>query len=81
MQPDSNDLLAAPASPCINVCVLDATGHCLGCLRSIDEIAGWRSMSAAEQWQVIDRLEARRRGRAGATGTSASPPDGGSNEC
>ncbi len=48
---------AAPTSPCINVCVLDAGRTCSGCGRTLDEIAGWGRMSAAEQWQVIARLE------------------------
>ena len=52
---------AAPASPCINVCVLDADRTCSGCGRSIDEIARWGRMTAAEQWQVVARIaEARR---------------------
>ena len=52
---------AAPASPCINVCVLDADRTCTGCGRSIDEIARWGRMTAAEQWQVVARIaEARR---------------------
>ena len=29
-------------SPCISVCVMDATnGVCIGCLRTLDEIAAW----------------------------------------
>jgi len=48
---------AAPASPCMNVCVLDASRTCIGCLRTLDEIARWGRMSATEQWQVIARLE------------------------
>ena len=48
---------AAPASPCIDVCTLDASRTCVGCRRTLDEIARWGSMSATEQWQVIDRLE------------------------
>lgn len=49
--------LAAPASPCMNVCVLDAERTCTGCRRTLDEIARWGRMSAAEQWQVIARIE------------------------
>lgn len=48
---------AAPASPCMNICVLDASRTCIGCLRTLDEIARWGRMSATEQWQVIARLE------------------------
>jgi uncharacterized protein len=51
---------AGPASPCINVCVLDAGQRCTGCGRTIDEIAGWARMSASERWAVIERLEAAR---------------------
>ena len=49
--------LSGPVSPCINVCVLDGQGVCQGCLRTIDEIAGWGRMTAAEQWGVMARLE------------------------
>jgi predicted Fe-S protein YdhL (DUF1289 family) len=52
----------APASPCVNVCELDTSGTCVGCRRTIDEIARWGRMSAAEQWQVIARLEREPRG-------------------
>jgi uncharacterized protein len=48
---------AAPASPCMNICVLDASRTCIGCLRTLDEIARWGRMSATEQWQVVARLE------------------------
>ncbi len=48
---------AGPASPCMNVCVLDSARVCIGCKRTLDEIARWGRMSAAEQWTVIARLE------------------------
>ena len=48
---------AGPSSPCMNVCVLDAGRVCVGCRRTLDEIAGWGRMSAAEQWAVVARLE------------------------
>ncbi len=51
----------APASPCVNVCVLDASRTCVGCGRTIEEIARWGRMSAAEQWQVVARLGERTR--------------------
>ena len=50
-----------PPSPCIKVCVLDPGNRCTGCLRTIDEIAGWSSMSAEQQWAVIRALEDRRK--------------------
>lgn len=37
-------------SPCQSVCVMQASsGWCEGCLRTLDEIAGWSRMSAAER--------------------------------
>jgi uncharacterized protein len=50
-------LQTAPASPCINICVLDADRRCTGCGRTVDEIARWGRMSASEQWAVIARLD------------------------
>jgi uncharacterized protein len=50
--------------------MLDEAGFCIGCLRTGDEIGRWRDMSASEQWQLIERLEERRRQRA--SGATAS---------
>ena len=50
-----------PQSPCIKVCVLDSTGRCTGCLRTLQEIAGWTSMSAEAQWVLVRALEDRRK--------------------
>jgi predicted Fe-S protein YdhL (DUF1289 family) len=51
---------APPPSPCTKVCTLDAQGFCAGCLRTGAEIGRWMSMSAAQQWQLIEELNARR---------------------
>jgi uncharacterized protein len=54
-------MTAPVASPCVNVCEMDAaTGWCAGCLRSIDEIAGWSRLSEAARLQVCDQLPQRR---------------------
>jgi hypothetical protein len=45
----------------MNVCVLDADRVCVGCRRTLDEIARWGRMSAAEQWAVMARLDQVRR--------------------
>ena len=47
-------------SPCVKICTLDArSGLCLGCGRTIDEIARWTAMSAAERARIIGELPAR----------------------
>lgn len=44
-------------SPCINVCVLHpATGLCLGCARSGDEIADWGAMNDADRAEIMAEL-------------------------
>lgn len=47
-------------TPCVNVCILDPrTGLCLGCGRTVDEIARWTAMNASERAQIIRELPAR----------------------
>jgi predicted Fe-S protein YdhL (DUF1289 family) len=49
-------------SPCIAVCQLDAAGaYCLGCKRTIAEIARWSGMSDAQRREVLARLKATRK--------------------
>jgi hypothetical protein len=48
-------------SPCIDVCKIDReTGWCSGCLRTRDEIKGWRTYSNAERSAILTELAARR---------------------
>jgi uncharacterized protein len=50
-----------PPSPCVGICLVDpATRQCRGCLRTIDEIAGWYEASAAEKRALLAVLETRR---------------------
>lgn len=47
-------------TPCVKTCTMDArTRLCLGCGRTIDEIAAWGTMTAAERRRVMDELPAR----------------------
>lgn len=49
------------ASPCINVCQMDdRSGLCLGCLRTLDEIASWAQASEAEQIAILAAVARRR---------------------
>lgn len=49
------------ASPCINVCRMDAgTGLCLGCFRTIEEIAVWSRTSNDQRLKVLLAVERRR---------------------
>lgn len=54
-------MTAGVASPCVNVCEMDATtGWCRGCARRLDEIAGWGSAPAPAQRHILAQLPPRR---------------------
>jgi len=49
-----------PPSPCINVCRMDPhSGLCLGCQRTLEEIAGWSGFDDAARLAVLDRVAER----------------------
>jgi predicted Fe-S protein YdhL (DUF1289 family) len=49
-------------SPCVKVCVMDPIRKvCLGCCRTLDEIAAWGTMSEADRERVMDSLQERKR--------------------
>jgi predicted Fe-S protein YdhL (DUF1289 family) len=55
----------AIASPCVKICVFDEeAGLCMGCGRTLAEIAGWLRLSDDERRAVMaalpERLAARR---------------------
>ncbi|MCF2904194.1 DUF1289 domain-containing protein [Octadecabacter sp. CECT 8868] len=44
-------------SPCIKICVVEPTSRlCTGCLRSIEEIGAWSSLSGDARKAVMDDL-------------------------
>ena len=50
-------------SPCIKVCQMDPQrGLCLGCARTLDEIARWASMTDEERERVLRELKQRNSG-------------------
>jgi uncharacterized protein len=49
------------ATPCVQVCVVDGkSGLCLGCHRTLAEVAGWSRLTDAERAAVMSALPARR---------------------
>ena len=49
-------------SPCIKVCQMDpARSVCIGCCRTLDEIARWGGLSENERSAVMAQLPARRK--------------------
>ena len=59
-------------SPCRNVCRMDAaSGQCEGCLRTIDEIAGWASRDDADKRRIWAALPERAKTWLAAQGSAA----------
>jgi predicted Fe-S protein YdhL (DUF1289 family) len=52
---------ANPISPCLGICLMDpARRTCRGCLRTIEEIAGWYTATPSEKHAILARLAERR---------------------
>jgi predicted Fe-S protein YdhL (DUF1289 family) len=48
-------------TPCVKVCVVDPeSGLCLGCFRTLPEVAAWATLDEAERERVMDELPGRR---------------------
>jgi uncharacterized protein len=53
-------MASAIASPCIQVCCVEpVSGICLGCYRTLPEIATWSRKTEAERALIMDALESR----------------------
>jgi predicted Fe-S protein YdhL (DUF1289 family) len=49
-------------SPCVKVCQMDPVrGVCIGCCRTLDEIARWSGMPEGERQEIVQQLTERRR--------------------
>jgi predicted Fe-S protein YdhL (DUF1289 family) len=60
-EPPGQGFEPSPVSPCLGICLMDpATRTCRGCLRTVEEIAGWYEATAAEKRVILARLAERR---------------------
>ena len=49
------------ATPCVKVCVVDGeSGLCLGCHRTLAEVASWARLGDAERAEIMAALPGRR---------------------
>lgn len=54
-------IFGGASSPCIDVCRLDfARGVCLGCYRTMNEIAAWGNCSDDERGRILKNIEERK---------------------
>jgi uncharacterized protein len=54
---------AGVASPCNNICRLDVQQVCVGCGRSLCEIAEWGSASTAQRRRILEAARLRQERR------------------
>jgi predicted Fe-S protein YdhL (DUF1289 family) len=52
--------MSAPQSPCTGVCTLNREHVCVGCGRTLDEIATWAAASDARREQIVKAARERR---------------------
>ncbi|WP_294269690.1 DUF1289 domain-containing protein [Propionivibrio sp.] len=53
--------VAAPESPCIDVCQMDeVSGLCQGCFRTLEEISGWSRAALDKRLSILAAVERRR---------------------
>jgi predicted Fe-S protein YdhL (DUF1289 family) len=43
-------------SPCINVCNVNEDGFCVGCYRSIEEIANWAKYTDKQRLEIMENI-------------------------
>ena len=54
-------MTASLATPCVKVCVVDGeSGLCLGCYRTLAEVAGWARFSDDQRSALMSDLPGRR---------------------
>jgi uncharacterized protein len=56
---DASSKPIAVASPCVDICRLDAQGLCIGCRRTLSEIAEWSQASDARRLEIWSALKTR----------------------
>ncbi|MEQ1803687.1 MAG: DUF1289 domain-containing protein [Gammaproteobacteria bacterium] len=62
-EPREAETASAIESPCTKVCVVDSeNGLCIGCGRSLAEIAAWSTLSEQERRRIISALKQVRAG-------------------
>lgn len=62
--------MTAIETPCVKICVLDpVSAVCIGCGRTVAEIAAWSDMPADERRRIMAMLAERLRTRSPPAGT------------
>ena len=47
-------------TPCVKVCVVDpVSGLCIGCRRSLAEIAGWSTLTDEQRREIMTAVQSR----------------------
>jgi len=52
-------LTAGIPSPCVGICIVDDARVCIGCRRSLDEIAAWSTATNEQKRRMLDAADRR----------------------
>lgn len=61
-------------SPCVRICQIKSMGTCIGCYRSLDEIARWSQYSDDDKLQVLNKVQKRKLAAAEAPAQTVNHP-------
>lgn len=56
MASSGSKIAKAILTPCIGICEVGPGDRCVGCLRTLDEIARWGSMDETERLRIMREL-------------------------
>jgi uncharacterized protein len=56
---DASLKTAVVPSPCVDICRLNAQGLCIGCRRTLNEIAEWSQANDARRLEILGALKMR----------------------
>jgi predicted Fe-S protein YdhL (DUF1289 family) len=68
-------LTAGVPSPCVGICIVDDARVCIGCRRSLDEIAAWSTATNEQKRRVLDAAASRVRDPAASPVANRSPTE------
>jgi uncharacterized protein len=56
---DASSKTPVVPSPCVDICRLNEQGLCIGCRRTLGEIAEWSQASDARRLEILSALKTR----------------------
>jgi predicted Fe-S protein YdhL (DUF1289 family) len=68
-------LTAGVPSPCVGICIVDDARVCIGCRRSLEEIAAWSTATNEQKRRMLEAADSRVHDSKAAPGANRSPAE------